>query len=120
RPHVVPVGVFYDPEAGTVVIGGAAGTNMTSSKKFRDARKNPDVAFIVDDLASVNPWSPRAIEIRGRAETHLTGGEEVGKRIGAMMPFDPAWIAIHPTRILTLGIDSDSFVLSARDIHPLP
>ena len=53
RPHVMPVGVFYDPQAHGVVIGGAM--DMAASKKFRDARRHPDVAIVVDDLASVDP-----------------------------------------------------------------
>jgi pyridoxamine 5'-phosphate oxidase family protein len=116
RPHIVPVGVFYDPETRTIVIGGHAGSDMAKSKKFRDAERHPDVAFAVDDLASRDPWTPRGIEIRGRAETHATGGEEVGERIGANMPFDPAWIRIRPRRILARGIDTDAFELSARDV----
>ncbi|GAA2404803.1 PPOX class F420-dependent oxidoreductase [Actinomadura vinacea] len=124
RPHIVPLGVFYDPEARSIVIGGLAGTGMAASKKFRDARRHPEVAFAVDDLASTDPWAPRGIEIRGRAETHTTGGEEIGRRIGAAMPFDPAWIRIHPRRILTRGIDTGPFELSARDVplgsvHPV-
>ncbi|MCW2915866.1 MAG: class putative F420-dependent enzyme, partial [Actinomycetia bacterium] len=76
RPHIVPVGVFFDPETQSIVIGGHASTNMAASKKFRDCERHRDVAFAVDDLASVDPWTPRGIEIRGRAETHTTGGEE--------------------------------------------
>jgi PPOX class F420-dependent enzyme/OxyR family protein len=36
RPHVMPVGVFYDPEAEAVVIGGH---NLAASRRFRDARR---------------------------------------------------------------------------------
>ncbi|MDA0636561.1 PPOX class F420-dependent oxidoreductase [Nonomuraea sp. MCN248] len=116
RPHLVTVGVFYDPESGCVVIGGHEGTGMSESKKFRDAQRHPDVAFIVDDLASVDPWTPRGIEIRGRAETHTTGGAELGLRIGANMPFDPAWIRIRARRIRSWGIDTGPFELSTRDV----
>jgi pyridoxamine 5'-phosphate oxidase family protein len=42
RPHIVPVGVFCDPETRTIVIGGHAGTGMAASKKFRDARRQTD------------------------------------------------------------------------------
>ena len=118
RPHVTPVGVFYDPEAGAIVIGGHAGSNMAESKKYRDAGRNPDVAFVVDDLASSDPWTPRFVEIRGRAETHADGGEEMGERIGANMPFDPAWIRISPRRIVAMGIDGDAFEVKARDVAP--
>lgn len=116
RPHVTPVGIFYDPETQNIVIGGHAGSNMAASKKFRDAHHQPDVAVVVDDLAAVDPWTPRGIEIRGSAETHTDGGEEVGKRLDAGFPFNPAWIRIRPRRILTWGIDSGSFELSARDV----
>jgi pyridoxamine 5'-phosphate oxidase family protein len=112
RPHVIPVGVFYDPEADSIVIG--ASGPLAGSKKFRDARRRPDVALVVDDVASVDPWTPRGIEIRGRAETHTEGGEEVGKRVGAPFLFDPAWIRIRPRRIVAWGIDSDSY--QARDV----
>lgn len=49
RPHITPVGVFHDPETGSIVIGGHAGSGMAASKKFRDAGRHPEVAFIVDD-----------------------------------------------------------------------
>lgn len=114
RPHVMPVGVFYDPDTDAIVIGSAA--NMPASKKFRDARANPDVAVVVDDLADVDPWTPRGIEVRGRAEIHLSGGAETGKRLGAGFPFHEAYLAIHPHRIIAWGIDTDSFTPSARDV----
>jgi pyridoxamine 5'-phosphate oxidase family protein len=114
RPHVMPVGIFYDPQTQTIVIGGAA--DMAASKKFRDAQHHPDVAIVIDDLASVDPWTPRGIEIRGSAETHTDGGAEVGRCLGAGFPFNPAWVRIRPRRILAWGIDSGSFELSARDV----
>jgi pyridoxamine 5'-phosphate oxidase family protein len=114
RPHVMPVGVFYDPETQAIVIGSAA--DMASSKKFRDAQRRPDVALVVDDLAAVDPWTPRGIEIRGRAETYTEGGEEVGERLGAGFPFNRAWVRIRPRRILAWGIDSGSYAPSARDV----
>jgi pyridoxamine 5'-phosphate oxidase family protein len=113
RPHVMPVGVFHDPETGTLVIGSAA--NMPASKKFRDAQVNPDVAVVVDDLASSEPWTPRGIEVRGRAVAHLSGGTELGRRLGAGFPFHEAYLAIHPRRVVAWGIDTDSFTTSARD-----
>jgi Pyridoxamine 5'-phosphate oxidase len=56
RPHVTPVGVLYDPDAEAVVIGGAG--DMARSKKFRDARDQPDVGG-----PTVRPWPSE----RGRA-----------------------------------------------------
>jgi pyridoxamine 5'-phosphate oxidase family protein len=109
----MPVGVFYDPETQATVIGSAADT--AASKKFRDARRRPDVAVVVNDLAAVDLWTPRGIEIRGRAETHTGGGEEVGRRLAADFPFnrmDPHPPAADPV----VGIHSGSFALSARDV----
>jgi pyridoxamine 5'-phosphate oxidase family protein len=74
---------------------------LAASKKFRDARANPHVAFVVDDLASVDPWRPRAIEIRGLAEAFPAGGEDLGPGFG------PAWLRITPTRIVAWGIDAE-------------
>jgi len=109
RPHVVPLGVFYDPETEAIVIGGYAGTNMAACKKFRDAQRHPYVAVVIDDPVAF-------IEIRGHAETHTEGGEEIGKRITDTMPFDPAWIVIRPRRILTMGVNTTSDELMARDV----
>ncbi|KII00493.1 hypothetical protein LP52_01345 [Streptomonospora alba] len=113
RPQVKPVGVFYDPENAGLVVGGV---DMAASKKFRDAAADPAVAVVVDDLASLDPWSPRGIEIRGRAETRTEGGEETGRRLGAGFPFSPAWILIRPRRIVSWGIGADSFESSARTV----
>ena len=113
RPHVTPVGAFYEVETEAIVVGGI---DMAASKKFRDAQHNPDVAIVIDDLAAVDPWTPRGIEIRGHAETHSQAGEKVGERLGADFPFSPAWIRIRPRRILSWGIDGDSFELTARDV----
>jgi pyridoxamine 5'-phosphate oxidase family protein len=110
-PHVMPVGVWCDPEAGTLVIGGHG---LARSKKWRDLRARPGVAVVVDDLATVDPWRPRGIEVRGVAETHEEGGAEAGRRVGASFPFEDAWIEVHPRRIVAWGIDQDA--AQARDV----
>jgi pyridoxamine 5'-phosphate oxidase family protein len=113
-PHVVPVAVFYDPEADALVIGANAGFGeavMTSSKKFRDAQRRPKATVVVDDPG------PRILEVRGQAETHLDGGEEAGRRVGAPFSFVPAWISIRPLRIVAVGIDGGRFETSARDVN---
>ena len=50
QPHVVPVSFKYNPESDAIEIGGH---EFAKRKKFRDIRDNPKVAFVVDDLASV-------------------------------------------------------------------
>src|SRR5581483_7599182 len=60
-----PVGFLYNPETGTIDI---AGHGMAKSRKFRNGAENGQVAFVVDDRASVQPWRPRCVEIRGRGE----------------------------------------------------
>ena len=96
QPHVVPTGFRLDPAEGVIDIGGH---DLAGSKKFRDARANPRVALVVDDLASTDPWRPRAIEIRGRAQTFTEGGERLGPGFG------PAWIRITPARVVAWGPD---------------
>ena len=112
-PHVVPVAVFYDPDADALVIGADAEYGeavMISSKKFRDAQRRGKAAVVLDDPR------PRILEVRGQAETHLDGGEEAGRRVGAPFRFLPAWISIRPRRIVAMGIDGGPFEPSARDV----
>ena len=96
QPHVVPVSFRYNSELGTIDIGGH---DFARRKKFRDVRSNPKVAFVVDDLASINPWRPRGIEIRGEAEVLETGGEQI------MRGFDPEMFRIKPKRVVSWGLD---------------
>jgi pyridoxamine 5'-phosphate oxidase family protein len=115
RPQVKPVGFLLDTDADELVIGGYAGSGMATSKKFRDVAANGFVAMVVDDVAEVDPWTPRGVEVRGHAEARMEGGAEVGKRLGAPFDFDPAWILVRPTRIVSWGIDGSSYEVSARD-----
>ena len=112
-PHVVPVAVFYDPEAEALVIGANSAFGegvMTTSKKFRDAQRQPKVAVVVDDP------SPRVLEVRGQAETHLDGGADAGQRVGAPFEFAPAWMLIRPHRIVAMGVNGGAFERSARNV----
>src|SRR5215510_9904430 len=64
-PHVVPAGWVYNDQLDTIDVTGHA---VERTKKFRDVRRSGRAAVVIDDLASTNPWRPRAIEVRGRAE----------------------------------------------------
>ncbi|MGH4030955.1 PPOX class F420-dependent oxidoreductase [Actinomycetota bacterium Odt1-20B] len=90
-----PVNFFVDADAGTITIGGGA---LGASKKFRNVRAGSTVSFVVDDLASVDPWTPRGIEIRGAAVA-LTDHEP--PRPG----FSREVIIVSPGRIISWGLD---------------
>ncbi len=105
QPHVVPVGYRYNPERDTLDLVGAG---MGTSKKLRDARRDPRVAFVVDD--SAGPGHPRGIEVRGRAEVIEQGGDAI--RPGA----DPQFLRIHPSHIAVWGIEGDPYHGTSRDV----
>jgi pyridoxamine 5'-phosphate oxidase family protein len=94
-PQNNPVSFSYNPELGTIDIGGRA---MGASRKFRNLAANQQVAFVVDDIASYQPWRVRCVEIRGRAEAL---GSQSPPRAG----FSAEIIRIHPERILSFGLD---------------
>lgn len=98
-PHVVPVGFRYNPDHDTIDIGGHG---FAKRKKFRDVQRNPQVAFVVDDLASIQPWRPRGVEIRGEAQIHSSGGKSI------MPNFDDEMFRIRPARIYSWGLEGGS------------
>ena len=103
--QVSPVGFHYNPDLDTIDI---SGHGMATSRKYRNVADNGRVAFVVDDLASTNPWSPRCLEIRGRAETIENS------------PEGPI-IRIYPQRIISFGIDTaftspKNLAVNARDV----
>ncbi len=104
----MPVGFRYNPALDTIDVGGH---DFAKRKKFSDVQRNPRVAFVVDDLASVTPWRPRMIEIRGTAEVLASGGEQVGPG------FDPEMFRIRPRRIVSIGIEGgENFGFNARSV----
>jgi pyridoxamine 5'-phosphate oxidase family protein len=98
-PQTRPVGFFLNEELGTIDIGGH---NLGQSQKFRNIQRDGRVAFVVDDLASIDPWSPRGIEIRGEAEAIV---DAEPSRPG----FSSELIRIRPNRLLSWGLESDAF-----------
>lgn len=104
-PQVRPVRFQYNAKLDTIDIGGRA---MAGSRKLRNVENDPRVSFVIDDLASIDPWRPRGIEIRGRAEALPVDGAQEGSG-GAL-------IRIHPRRIVVWGLDSESPALHARNV----
>jgi pyridoxamine 5'-phosphate oxidase family protein len=96
KPHVVPTSFRYNAELETIDVGGM---HVATTKKFRDVQANPWAAIVVDDVVTTDPFTPRMLEIRGRAEAIPDGGADLGPGFGG------AFIRIHPTKINTFGID---------------
>jgi pyridoxamine 5'-phosphate oxidase family protein len=95
KPHVAPTSFRYNAELGTVDVGGL---HVADTKKYRDVQANGWAAIVIDDLASVDPWTPRFVEIRGRAEAIPTGGAHLGPGFG------DAFIRIYPEKVNSFGI----------------
>jgi pyridoxamine 5'-phosphate oxidase family protein len=87
-PHVVPVAWIYNAARDTIDVGGHG---LEQSKKFRDVARTGRAAIVIDDLASTDPWHPRAVEVRGRAEA-----------IALPTPL----IRIYPERIVSWGLEA--------------
>ena len=96
-PHVVPVAWIYNAATDSIDIGGY---ELERSKKFRDVTRTGRAAIVIDDLETTDPWRPRAVEVRGRAEA-----------IALPTPL----IRIYPERIISWGLESGR---SARTVGP--
>jgi pyridoxamine 5'-phosphate oxidase family protein len=106
QPHMIPVTYFFNEEEGAIDVGGL---NFGEGKKWRDVEENPKVAFLVDDVIGP-PRRARAVEIRGNAELHETGGETINPRFPN---FAPQFIRIRPTRIVSWGLAQDATATTA-------
>jgi pyridoxamine 5'-phosphate oxidase family protein len=100
--QVSPVGFRYNDETGTIDIAGRA---MAVSRKFRNIAANGQVAFVIDDVATVQPWRPRCVEIRGEGEAIVEPSDSAWAADLAQTGFDGAIIRIHPKRIISFGVD---------------
>jgi pyridoxamine 5'-phosphate oxidase family protein len=98
-PHVVPVGWIYNAARDAIEIGGS---ELELSKKFRDIARTGRAAIVIDDLESTDPWRPRGVEVRGRAEA-----------IALPTPL----IRIYPERIVSWGLGAGR---GGRTVTSLP
>ena len=94
-PQNNPVGFFYNDQEGTIDI---YGLNMGATRKYRNLRINPNVALVVDDLASLDPWEVRGVEIRGTAQA-------VDGQDPPMAAMSRQAIRIRPRRIISWNVD---------------
>jgi pyridoxamine 5'-phosphate oxidase family protein len=83
--------VTFDIDGDTIVSGGF---DITKTVRYGYLQKNPRAVIVIDDLASVDPWSSRGVKVRGSAT--LEGAP------GAMR------IRIVPEVIWSWGLNTDA------------
>jgi pyridoxamine 5'-phosphate oxidase family protein len=96
QPHVIPLTFHFNPDEDAVDLGGI---DFAAGKKWQDAQHNPKVTFLVDDA---DPQGAHAVEIRGDAELHTTGGDKINPRFPN---FVPEFIRVRPRRIVSWGLE---------------
>jgi len=62
KPDVSPV--IFDVDGDTITTGGF---DITKTVRYRNIQNNPQVTVVIDDLATVDPWTPRGLKIIGTA-----------------------------------------------------
>jgi pyridoxamine 5'-phosphate oxidase family protein len=68
EPEVSPVG--FEADAAGISTGGI---DITKTVRYRNIQATGRAAMVIDDLASVDPWRPRGVKVRGRAEIDTDG-----------------------------------------------
>lgn len=96
EPHLAPVTYVYNAEEDAIDIGGI---DFANSKKWRDLQHNRRMAVLVDDFS---PTGAHAIEVRGEAELHETGGGGINPRIEG---FVEQFIRLRPGYVVSWGIE---------------
>ncbi len=96
-PHVMPIGMYTLDDKTDAI--DTSGHDLTTTKKWRDVVRTGRAAIVIDDV--LPPFSPRGVEIRGRAEV-IDGPQPV--------------IRLHPERIVAWGLDDTGAMRNARDV----
>jgi pyridoxamine 5'-phosphate oxidase family protein len=101
QPDVAPVGFEFD---GTYIYVG--GIDPTKTRKFRNVQAGNDkVALVIDDMVSIDPWTPRFMRIYGTAELIERQGQ-----------FGPApYMRITPTVSWSWNLDGRPFSHDSED-----
>ncbi|MEV4752296.1 PPOX class F420-dependent oxidoreductase [Streptosporangium sp. NPDC049248] len=82
QPDVAPVGFEFD---GTHLLVG--GFNPARTRKFRNvAAGNAKIAIVIDDLPSVQPWTPRYLRVYGDAQIVQRQGPRGPAPVMRIMP----------------------------------
>ena len=69
KPDVAPV--VFEVDGNDIV---TAGFDIARTVRFRNIEKNPRATVVIDDLASVQPWTPRGIKVIGSAAIEHVDG----------------------------------------------
>ncbi|MFD3311524.1 PPOX class F420-dependent oxidoreductase [Streptomyces sp. NPDC058694] len=86
QPDVVPLAFEYD---GTHFWVGGSGSSVAGTRKFRNIRAgHQEVALVIDDLVSLDPFIARGVRVYGTAE-------EPVERVGMVGP--GLYVRITPT-----------------------
>ncbi len=93
-PDVAPVG--FDFDGSYFYVGGHI---LARTFKYKNVLENPRVSLVIDDLASVKPWTPRSLKIRGTADL-------VDRDNGYVGP--GKYIRVKPTHKATININEQS------------
>ena len=99
QPHVVPLVYTLNEAEDAIDVGGYG---FGSSKKWRDAVRDPRVTFLLDEFGGGTAYG---IELRCRAEAHETGGEAINPGFPG---FDPQFLRLRPHRVVTWGVEVSS------------
>jgi pyridoxamine 5'-phosphate oxidase family protein len=101
RAHVIPLTYRYNPDEDAIDIGGI---DFASGKKWRDAQRNPKVTLLIDDFdPTSHPPEAHALEIRGDAEIHESGGSTINPRFPN---FVEQFIRLRPVHIVSWGLNA--------------
>lgn len=73
-----------------------SGFNIEKTLKYRNVCQNERLAFVIDDLVSVEPWAPRGLKVHG-----------IGRIISGLG--GTPLIEITPTRKWSWGINEPTF-----------
>ena len=60
KPDIAPVGFAID---GDDIVSG--GFDITRTVRYKNVQNNPRAAVVIDDLAAIDPWTPRGIKVVG-------------------------------------------------------
>jgi len=109
QPHIVPLTYLFNADEDAIDIGGV---EFPSTKKWRDMQANGRATFLVDDAV---PGEAHAIEIRGTAELHDSGGDTMNPRFPN---FKPEFARLRPTYIVSWWLEEPGFKPFGRAAAP--